>query len=106
MTDSTEPKQPTPIQKGDQSVAIKTLGAAGLTGASSFIVFLYGETTHIADRLSTLESQVNVVLDADGSVRPSPQAMRSAIELEAINRRVDRLDDAVRFRRRQLVDPP
>ena len=105
MTDSTEPTQPTPIQRGDQSVAIKTLGAAGLTGASSVIVFLYGETTHIADRLSTLESQVNVVLDADGSVRPSPQAMRSAIELEAINRRIDRLDDALTFRRRQLVDP-
>ena len=95
----------TPLEKGDQQVAIKTLSAAGITGVSSLLVFMYGELTHVADRLSTLESQVNVVLDADGSVRPSPQAMRSAIQLEAVNRRIDRLDQALTFTRRQSEAP-
>ena len=93
-----EPGLQTPSQKGDQAVAIKTLSAAGLTGASSLFIFLYTETVHLQDRLSTLETKVNVVLDADGSVRPSPQAMRSAIELESVNRRIDRLDEILTIR--------
>ena len=94
----------TPAQKGDVQVAVKTLGAAGLTGASSLFIWLYTETVQIQDRLSTLETKVNVVLDADGTVRPSTQAMRSAIQLEAMNRRIDRLDEAITFRRRQLTE--
>ena len=99
-----EPEK-TPLEKGDQAVAIKTLSAAGLTGASSLFIFLYTETIHLQDRLSTLETKVNVVLDADGSVRPSPQAMRSAIQLEAVNRRIDRLDEALTFTRRKSETP-
>ena len=94
MTSSSQPEpQQTPAAKGDQTVALKTLGAAGLTGASSILLFLYTETVQLQDRLSTLETKISVVLDPDGTVRPSPQAMRTAIQLENIQRRIDRLEE-------------
>jgi len=87
-----EPQQ-TPAAKADQAVAVKTLGAAGLTGVSSLFLWMYTEVVDINDRLSTLETKVNVVLDPDGTVRPSPQAMRTAIQLENVQRRIDRLEE-------------
>jgi len=92
----TQENQQTQAAKGDQTVALKTLGAAGLTGVSSLFLWLYSEVVNINDRLSTLETKTNVVLDPDGTVRPSPQAMRTAIQLENVQRRIDRLEEAKR----------
>ena len=97
MTSSEPQPQPQPQQtaadRADQTVAVKTLGAAGLTGVSSLFIWLYSEVVSINDRLSTLETKVLVVLDQNGAVRPSPQAMRTAIQLEAVERRIDRLEE-------------
>ena len=94
MTTTPQPQpEKTGAEKADQAVAVKTLGAAGLTGVSSLFIWMYSEVVDINDRLSTLETKVNVVLDQDGTVRPSPQAMRTAIQLEGVERRIDRLEE-------------
>lgn len=68
--------------------------AAGITAAVS--LFTYGASTlvHIDERLDVIEKQMQTLLDGNGKVRPSPEAMGAFYQIQSHERRLKELEDA------------
>ena len=51
---------------------------------------------HIDSRLDELEKEARVLIEGDGSVRPSREAIEAMLGLEAVKERLQRLEAADR----------
>jgi len=68
------------------------IGAA-ITAAVSLLLYSFQQIRHIDERLDSLEQEARVLLDGQGGIRPSKEAMQNYFHIEAILRRLDRLED-------------
>ena len=68
------------------------IGAA-ITAAVSLLLYSFQQIRHIDERLDSLEQEARVLLDGQGGIRPSKEALQNYFHIEAILRRLDRLED-------------
>ena len=68
------------------------IGAA-ITAAISLLLYSFQQIRHIDERLDSLEQEARVLLDGQGGIRPSKEALQNYFHIEAILRRLDRLED-------------
>jgi len=69
-----------------------TVAAAAITAAGSLLIYSLQQVSHIDERLDQLEQEARVLLDGDGSIRPSKEALQNYFHIESILRRIDRLE--------------
>ena len=68
--------------------------AAAITGGASLLIYTFGTMQHIDSRLDELEKEARVLIEGDGSVRPSREAIEAMLGLEAVKERLQRLEAA------------
>ena len=66
--------------------------AAVITAVGSLLVFVVGVMIHQDERLDRLEQEARVLLDGNGSIKPSKEALQNYYHLEALAERVERLE--------------
>ena len=67
------------------------IGAA-ITAAASLLLYSFQQIRHIDERLDSLEQEARVLLDGQGGIRPSKEALQNYFHIESILRRIDRLE--------------
>ena len=65
---------------------------AAITAAASLLIYSFNQIRHIDERLDRLEQEARVLLDGQGSIRPSKEAMMTYYHLEALQDRIERLE--------------
>ena len=68
--------------------------AAAITAAVSLFTYGAGMLVHIDERLDVIEKQMQTVLDGDGNVRPSKEAIRAYYQLQGHETRIKELEAA------------
>ena len=66
---------------------------AAITAAASLLIYSFNQIRHIDERLDGLEQEARVLLDGQGSIRPSKEALQNYFHLEALRERVERLEE-------------
>ena len=66
---------------------------AVITAAASLLIYSFNQIRHIDERLDLLEREASALLDGAGTIKPSREALENKYHLEALQRRVDRLED-------------
>ena len=67
------------------------MGAA-ITAAASLMIYSFQQIWRIDNRLDNLEQEARILLDGNGAIRPSKEAMMTYYHLEALRDRVERLE--------------
>ena len=65
---------------------------AAITAAASLMIYSFQQIRHIDERLDSLEQEARVLLDGNGSIKPSKEALQNYYHLEALADRVERLE--------------
>ena len=65
---------------------------AAITAAGSLLLYSLAQVRHIDERLDLLEQEARILLDGEGAVRPSKEAMQSFFAVEHLKERVQRLE--------------
>lgn len=65
---------------------------AVITAAASLMIYSFQQIRHIDERLDSLEQEARVLLDGNGSIKPSKEALQNYYHLEALADRVERLE--------------
>ena len=65
---------------------------AAITAAASLMIYSFQQIRHIDERLDSLEQEARVLLDGNGSIKPSKEALQNYYHLEALAERVERLE--------------
>jgi len=66
---------------------------AAITATASLLIYSFNQIRHIDERLDSLEQEARVLMDGQGGIRPSKEALQNYFHIEAILRRLDRLED-------------
>lgn len=66
--------------------------AAVITATASLLIYSLQQIRHIDERLDVLEQKAKVILDHEGQVRPSREAMEAYFKVIAFDRRLERLE--------------
>ena len=66
---------------------------ASITAAVSLLLYMFQQVRHIDERLDSLEQEARVLIDGQGGIRPSKEALQNYFHIEAILRRLDRLEN-------------
>jgi hypothetical protein len=66
--------------------------AAAITAAVSLLIYSFNQIREIDHRLDDLEQEARILLDGQGAIRPSKEAMMTYYHLEALRDRVKRLE--------------
>lgn len=69
------------------------VAGAAITGAASLLIYSLQQVSHIDERLDRLEQEARVLLDGQGGIKPSKEALQNFFHIEAIIRRLDRLEE-------------
>ena|SRR6056300_380460 len=85
-------KQPTDKRRPLIPVEWGPVVGAVITAVASLLIYSFQQIRHIDERLDSLEQEARVLLDSQGSIRPSKEAMQNFFHIEAILRRLDRLE--------------
>ena len=56
------------------------------------MIYSFQQIRHIDERLDSLEQEARVLLDGNGSIKPSKEALQNYYHLEALADRVERLE--------------
>ena len=67
--------------------------AAAITAAVSLLIYSFNQIREIDRRLDGLEQEARILLDGNGAIRPSKEAMMTYYHLEALLERVKRLEE-------------
>lgn len=65
---------------------------AVITAAASLMIYSFNQIRHIDERLDALEQEARVLVDGEGKVRPSAEALGAKYHLEALQDRIERLE--------------
>ena len=65
---------------------------AAITAAASLLIYSFNQIRHIDERLDRLEQEARILIDGQGSIRPSKEALQNYFHLEALRERVERLE--------------
>ncbi len=66
---------------------------AAITAAASLLIYSFNQIRHIDERLDLLEREASALLDGAGMIKPSREALENKYHLEALSKRVDRLEN-------------
>ena len=66
---------------------------AAITAAASLLIYSFNQIRHIDERLDLLEREASALLDGTGMIKPSREALENKYHLEALSKRVDRLEN-------------
>lgn len=66
--------------------------AAVLTAAASLLFYSFNQIKEIDGRLDKLEQAGRILIDGQGGIRPSKEALQNYFHIEAILRRIDRME--------------
>ncbi len=69
--------------------------AACITAAVSLLIYTFNQVKHIDERLDLLEREASALIDREGKVRPSSEALSNSFTLEHLRERVGRLERAI-----------
>jgi hypothetical protein len=69
-----------------------TVASALVTAAASVLIYAIGQIDNIDKRLDSLEQEARILLDGQGGIRPSKEVLQNFFHIEAILRRLDRLE--------------
>lgn len=96
MNKSSSPA-PAPVEPPKKASPMKldSILAAGGTGVGSLMLWLITSMQTVEHRVSEIDSTVNVLVSADGLIRPSTTAIRAEIQLQELYARIDRLERAL-----------
>ena len=56
------------------------------------MVYGFAQLRHTDERLDALEQEARILLDGQGAIRPSREALQAWFKLEALEDRLDRLE--------------
>ena len=68
------------------------VAGAAITAAASLLIYSFNQIRHIDERLDRLEQEARVLIDGEGKVRPSAEALGAKYHLEALQDRIERLE--------------
>ena len=91
----TPPAEEKPKRKKGRAPHIDAIIAAGGTATGSLLLYMFTQLQQVNQVVSRVDSTQNALIDEDGLIRPSISAMRSAIQLEELQARIERLERAV-----------
>ena len=86
-------KQPTRDRRPLIAVEHGPAVAAAITAAVSLLIYSFNQIREIDRRLDGLEQEARILLDGNGAIRPSKEAMMTYYHLEALLERVKRLEE-------------
>ena len=83
-----------PTHKGRPLIPIEysPIFGAVITAAASLMIYSFNQIRHIDERLDALEQEARVLVDGEGKVRPSAEALGAKYHLEALQDRIERLE--------------
>ena len=87
-----KPSRREPLISKDWGAVVGAL----ITAAASLLLYSFQQIRHIDERLDLLEKEASALLDGAGVIKPSREALENKYHLEALQRRVDRLEDGKR----------
>lgn len=82
MSDSDNAKRSEPLLGKEAGPVI----AAVITLLGSLLIYTFNQVRHIDERLDKLEQEASILLDGQGGVRPSKEALQAWFRLEALER--------------------
>ena len=85
-------KQPTRDRRPLIAVEHGPVVGAAITAAASLMIYSFQQIWRIDNRLDNLEQEARILLDGQGAIRPSKEAMMTFYHLEALVERVNRLE--------------
>ena len=68
--------------------------AAGLTAAVSLFTYGAGTIVHLDERIDLLEKHMQTLVDGNGKVKPSPEAMKAFYQIQSQETRLKDLENA------------
>ena len=68
------------------------VAAAVATAVGGLLAYFIAAGVALDGRLDRLEESVHVLIDAQGAIRPSKEAMQTFFHVKDLDRRVDRLE--------------
>lgn len=66
--------------------------AAVATAIGGLMAYLIAAGVALDGRIDKLEESINVLIDAQGAIRPSKEAMKTFFHVNDLDRRIDRLE--------------
>lgn len=69
--------------------------AACITAAVSLLIYTFNQVKHIDERLDVLEREASALIDREGRVRPSNEALRNSFTMDHLRERLELLERAV-----------
>ena len=88
-------KQPADKRRPLIPVEYGPVVGAAITAVASLLIYSFQQIRHIDERLDRLEQEARVLLDGNGQIKPSKEALQNFFHIEAINRRMARLERKV-----------
>ena len=70
-----------------------TVVGAVITAAASLLIYAISQINTIDKRLDLLEQEARILLDGQGGIRPSKEALQNFFHIEAILKRLERLEE-------------
>ena len=70
-----------------------TVVGAVITAAASLLIYAISQISTIDKRLDLLEQEARILLDGQGGIRPSKEALQNYFHIEAMLKRLERLEE-------------
>ena len=83
------PDKGRPLNPADHGAVV----GAVISAAASLMIYSFSQIRHIDERLDQLEQDAMVLIGSDGKVRPSEESLKSKYHLEALQDRIERLEN-------------
>ena len=90
--EETKVQQPKPQSPPKPPVKLDSIFAAAGTGAGSLILYMFTQVMDMQHVVGDLQSTQNMLVNEEGLIRPSTNAIRSEIQLEELSIRLARLE--------------
>lgn len=86
-----KPKNP----KRRRARSVDAIIAAGGTATGSLLLYMFTQLQQVNQVVNRIDSTQDILIQDDGTIRPSVNAMRSEIQLDEMKARIERLERAV-----------
>ncbi len=89
------PAEEKPKKRKVRPRSVDAIIAAGGTATGSLLLYMFTQLQQINQVVNRIDSTQDILIQDDGTIRPSVNAMRSEIQLDEMKARIERLERAV-----------
>ncbi len=89
------PTEEKPKKRRRRSRSVDAIIAAGGTATGSLLLYMFTQLQQVNQVVNRIDSTQDILIQDDGTIRPSVNAMRSEIQLDELKSRVERLERAI-----------